>query len=96
MLFRSSGFFQSLETSSEYLAGLGYLSILSVMGTAIAIMLYYKLIQNTSAVFASSVTYLLPVIAVAWGLLDGEAFNIFYLAGAILIFLGIYLIQEKA
>lgn len=91
-----SGFFQTFETTPEHLTGLGYLSILSVMGTAIAIMLYYKLIQNTSAVFASSVTYLLPIIAVAWGLLDGEAFSVFYLAGAILIFLGIYLIQEKA
>lgn len=65
------------------------------MGTAIAMILYYKLIQNTSAVFASTVTYLLPLVAVVWGLLDGEKFSIWYVIGGLLILWGIYLIREK-
>jgi len=91
----SSGFFTEIEYTSQTWQSLGYLSILSVLGTAIAIILYYKLIQNTSPVFASSVTYLLPVIAVMWGLLDGEMFSLWYVIGGILILWGIYLIKEK-
>ncbi len=59
-----SGFFSDFETNPEIWEALGYLSILTVVGTAIAMILYYKLIQNTSAVFASTVTYLLPLVAV--------------------------------
>ena len=90
-----SGFFTNFDTSAEAIESLGYLSILTVLGTAIAIMLYYKLIQNTSPVFASTVTYLLPLIAVIWGLLDGESFSIWYVIGGLLILWGIYLIREK-
>lgn len=90
-----SGFFNDFEASPQSLESLGYLSILTVMGTAIAIILYYKLIQNTTPVFASSVTYLLPLVAVMWGLLDGERFSVWYVIGGFLILWGIYLIREK-
>ncbi len=90
-----SGFFTDIEITPQVWESLGYLSILTVMGTAIAIMLYYKLIQNTTPVFASTVTYLLPLIAVIWGLLDGESFSIWYVIGGLLILWGIYLIREK-
>lgn len=94
ILFNSE-FFNTFNSNPKTWEALGYLGILTILGTAIAIILYYKLIQNTSPVFASSVTYLLPVIAVIWGLLDGEEFSIWYLLGGILIFIGIYLIREK-
>lgn len=90
-----SGFFTDLQDTPETWESLGYLSILTVMGTAIAMILYYKLIQNTTPVFASSVTYLLPLVAVGWGLLDGESFSIWYVIGGLLILWGIYLIREK-
>ena len=90
-----SGFFTEFENTSQTWESLGYLSILTVMGTAIAMILYYKLIQNTTPVFASSVTYLLPLVAVIWGLLDGESFSIWYVLGGLLILWGIYLIREK-
>lgn len=90
-----SGFFKDFQFQGEALQALGYLTILSVFGTAVGIVLFYKLIQSTSAVFASTVSYLLPVIAVIWGILDGEQFTIWYVLGGLLILLGIYLIQEK-
>ncbi len=90
-----SGFFHDIENNPSTWEALGYLSILTVMGTAIAVMLYYKLIQQTSAVFASTVTYLLPLVAVVWGLLDGEKFSMWYVIGGLLILWGIYLIREK-
>ncbi|AFL79620.1 DMT(drug/metabolite transporter) superfamily permease [Aequorivita sublithincola DSM 14238] len=90
-----SGFFSHFEANPQTWEALGYLSVLTVVGTAIAMILYYKLIQKTSAVFASTVTYLLPLVAVIWGLLDGEKFTIYYVIGGLLILWGIYLIREK-
>lgn len=90
-----SGFFTSFEANPKTWEALGYLSILTVIGTAIAMILYYKLIQNTTPVFASTVTYLLPLVAVVWGLLDGEKFSIWHVIGGLLILWGIYLIREK-
>lgn len=90
-----SGFINTSVNHPESLTALGYLSILTILGTAIAMILYYKLIQSTSPVFASSVTYLLPIVAVVWGLIDGEEFSIWYVVGGLLILWGVYLIREK-
>ena len=90
-----SGFFRDFQGTSTQLEGLGYLGILSVVGTALAMLLYFRLIQTTSAVFASMVTYLIPVVAVFWGILAGESFNIWYTLGGLLILAGIYMVQEK-
>ena len=48
---------------------------LGVFGTALAQLLHYKLISQTSALFASSPTYIIPVVAVFWGIFDGESFH---------------------
>ncbi|GGW53288.1 drug/metabolite transporter (DMT)-like permease [Winogradskyella epiphytica] len=90
-----TGFVQNFEMKPEYLEPIGYLTFLTVFGTAIAMLLYYKLIQNTSAVFASSVSYLLPIVAVIWGIIDGEKFTFWYILGGVMILIGIYLIREK-
>lgn len=76
-------------------SGIGFLGILSVMGTALAMLLYYKLIQITSAVFASTVTYLIPLVSIFWGLMEGEPFTLWHAAGGLLILTGIYMVQEK-
>ncbi|MFB9058265.1 DMT family transporter [Mariniflexile ostreae] len=91
----ASGFFTNFQSNPQTWGAMGYMMILGVLGTAICGVLYYKLIQDVSPVFASTVTYLLPVVAVAWGLLDGEKFTIWYLLGAVLILVGIYLIREQ-
>ncbi|MFD1160943.1 DMT family transporter [Hwangdonia seohaensis] len=90
-----TGFIQSFEIKPENIQPLGYLVFLTTFGTAIAMLLYYKLIQNTSAVFASTASYLLPVVAVIWGIIDGEKFTFWYVLGGVLILIGIYLIREK-
>ncbi|MGB6094158.1 MAG: DMT family transporter [Moheibacter sp.] len=90
-----SGFFNEFTASSEQLRGLGFVAILGLIGTATAMILYYKLIQMTSAIFASTVTYLMPVIAVMWGFLDGEKLTWLHICGGMLILIGVYLIQVK-
>ena len=90
-----SGLVSGFDKMDAHLADVGYLALLSVLGTALAMLLYFRLIQITSAVFASMVTYLIPIIAVFWGIVAGESFNVWYAFGGILILSGIYMVQEK-
>ncbi|MDX1278325.1 DMT family transporter [Oceanihabitans sediminis] len=95
VILYATGFVQNFEMQDAYVEPFIYLLFLTTFGTAIAMLLYYKLIQNTSAVFASSVSYLLPIVAVIWGVIDGEKFTFWYILGGVLILIGIYLIREK-
>jgi len=95
ILLGFSGFFTEFQASSEQIKGLGYISILALLGTAGAMILFYKLIQMTSAIFASTVTYLMPVVAVVWGFMDGERLSQQHIFGGILILAGVYMIQMK-
>lgn len=74
---------------------LGYITILAVIGTASAVMLFNVLIKRTNAIFASSVTYLIPVVALGWGMLDGEKVGVIHLMAIMLILAGIFLINRK-
>ena len=64
--------------------------LLSIFGTLIAWGLFYKLIQRTDALFGASVTYLIPIVAIAWGLFDGETVSIIQIGGMMLILAGVY------
>lgn len=90
-----TNFFKGFESNSETWEAMGYLIILAIWSTAICGVLYYKLIQKASPIFASTVTYLSPAVAVFWGLVDGEKFTIWYLVGGVLILISIYLIREQ-
>jgi len=91
-----TGFFDNFTGAAAQWKGLGFVAILGLVGTAIAMILFYKLIQMTSAIFASVVTYLMPVIAVLWGILDGEKLTWVHGLGGLLILSGVYLIQMKS
>jgi drug/metabolite transporter (DMT)-like permease len=69
--------------------------LLSFFGTALAKILFNKLIQISSPVFASSVTYSMLIVSVIWGILDGELFNFYQAVATILIILGVYLSNKK-
>jgi drug/metabolite transporter (DMT)-like permease len=90
-----SGFFETVFDSEEMQISLGYVAILSLFGTAFAKVVFNKLVQIASPVFASSVTYTMPIVAVAWGLIDGEAFNFWQVIAAVIILLGVYLANRK-
>ncbi len=74
---------------------LGYVSILGVMSTAIAMGIFNKLIQITTPLFTSSVTYLIPIVAVVWGLWDGEILLIGHYLGMFGILTGVYIANRK-
>jgi drug/metabolite transporter (DMT)-like permease len=72
-----------------------FVMILGVVGTGIANVLFFKLIQMSSPVFATSVTYLIPVVAFFWGLLDNETLTSVQCMGAFVILAGVYLSAKK-
>ena len=91
-----SGFFDLEFRNNDLLYdSLLYVSLLSFFGTAMAKILFNKLIQISSPVFASSVTYSMLIISVLWGILDGELFNINQAVATILIIIGVYLSNKK-
>lgn len=69
-------FTHTLQTAEGVWTGLGAVAVLAVFGTGLALILFNKLVQETDAVFASSVTYLIPLVAVLWGIFDGEQFTL--------------------
>jgi drug/metabolite transporter (DMT)-like permease len=72
-----------------------FVMILGVVGTGIANIIFFKLIQMSSPVFATSVTYLIPIVAFFWGLLDGEMLTPVQFFGAFIILIGVYLSSKK-
>lgn len=94
-LFTFTDFTLKLSNHPQALTGLGYVAILAIGGTALALMLFNKLLKMTDPVFASSVTYLIPIIAVLWGFLDGEKLGWSYLLWVLLVLTGIILVSAK-
>lgn len=73
----------------------GFIALLGLMSTAVATVLFNKLVKTHSPLFASSVTYLIPIVAVMWGVLDGEHLYLGHYVGMILIIGGVYLANRK-
>ncbi|TRX13113.1 DMT family transporter [Flavobacterium gawalongense] len=89
-----SGFFDVIHVGKVQHSVL-FIMILGVVGTGIANILFFKLIQMSSPVFATSVTYLIPVVAFFWGLLDNEMLTPVQFFGAFIILIGVYLSAKK-
>lgn len=75
--------------------GLGYVTILSLGGTVAASVLFFHLVQIRDAIFASMVSYLIPIVALTWGLLDGETISAIHGVGMFLILIGVFLTRKK-
>lgn len=88
-------FTEHLTQHPEGWASLGYILILGIVGTALAVLLFNMMIKETSALFASSVTYLIPIFAIMWGVLDGESFNFMQASFVAFILIGISLINRR-
>lgn len=90
-----SGFFTEFESNPAVYTALGYLLVLSVLGTAVANLFFNRLIQLASPVFAASVTYLIPLVAVLWAVWDGEIMNGYQLLGGVIILFGVWLVKKR-
>lgn len=68
--------------------------VLGVVGTSIASILFYMLIKRSTIIFASMVTYGIPVIAVAWGVYFGESISILQIGSLFIILAGVYIVNK--
>lgn len=91
----STDFIYVANTHPQGLSSLGYVFILGAVGTALSVALFNVLIRQTTAIFASSVTYLIPIVAIIWGIVDGETIFPMQLLFISLIITGIYLVNKK-
>lgn len=90
-----TGFLHKVTSDPGALRGLGYIAILAVIGTGMALIAFNKLVKMASPVFAASVTYLSPIVAVLWGALDHEKFSFLAFLWMAVILAGIFLVNKK-
>jgi len=96
IVFYFSDFDVNSLKNQETINSVIYVLILAVFGTALAKILFNKLIKISSPVFASSVTYSMLIVSIFWGLVDGEKFSIYQLIATIIIILGVLLTNKKS
>lgn len=84
----------TFKVNDASISALGYITILAIVGTGIAKVIFNRLVQISTPVFSSSVTYLIPIIAVMWGIFDGENLHYLQLVGGITILFGVYLVNK--
>ncbi|MFP3592120.1 DMT family transporter [Chryseobacterium sp. SIMBA_038] len=90
-----TGFFSEFNFSKDNLTGLMFVSLLSVFGTGLAMTMNYRLLKVSTPLFASTVTLLMPIVAIIWGILDGEKLTVLQFVGASIIIAGLIFLRAK-
>ena len=78
------------------LQGLGFVAIITVIGNGLAMMMNYKLLSISTPLFVFFLTLLMPIVAIIWGILDGEKLTAVQTIGAIIILAGLIFLRSKA
>jgi len=94
-LFLFTDFTTTLTTAPGAWKAFGYVVLLALMSTAVANLLFVKLLRISTPLFASSVTYIMPIVAVMWGVIDGEKLLPGHFIGMAAILAGVYLANKK-
>lgn len=90
-----TGYFQLALAEENYLYSTLASVVLGIMGTALATVLFYMLVKKEGPLFASLVTYGIPVVAVVWGLLYGETITLAEIGCLVIILSGVYMVNKK-
>ena len=88
-------FFELTHYSSKIEWSVFYVAILGVIGTGVAMIIFNKLVQISDPVFTTSVTYTIPLVALGWGILDGEVFSLWELISAFIILIGVFIVNRS-
>lgn len=88
-------FTTKVTSHPQALPALGYIVLLGAMSTSVATILFNLLVKISNPLFTSSVTYIIPIVAVGWGLLDGEQLLLGHFIGMAAIIGGVYLANKK-
>ncbi|MBK9107779.1 MAG: EamA family transporter [Saprospiraceae bacterium] len=89
-----NGSFQQIPISLAQDNSFYHLLALSLLGSALAMTLFNILIQRVHVLFASSVTYLMPLVAIIVGWMDGESILWNDLVGFLCILIGVLITNE--
>jgi drug/metabolite transporter (DMT)-like permease len=95
IILTATGYFQLPLLEQTYLHSTLAAALLGIMGTAVATVLFYMLVKKEGPLFASLVTYGIPIIAVIWGLLYGETITLAEIGCLIIILAGVYMVNKK-
>ncbi|NPA67056.1 MAG: DMT family transporter [Chlorobi bacterium] len=90
--------FTDLQTSfakPEALKDLMYIALLAFGSSAVAVSLFYLLLDYVDIVFASLTTYIIPIFAIFWGIFDGEKISFMQIFYMLIIFAGVYLVNKN-
>jgi len=91
-----TGFFKTEVITSDIVqTSMLYLVLLAIFGTGIAKVMFNRLVQISTPIFSSSVTYTIPIVALIWGVLDGERLNIVQVLATGVILLGVFLANRR-
>lgn len=93
LLALQSGLPEKLSTDPHAWGALGHVAVLAVMSSAVALVLWNMLLQRTTAIGASMVTYLMPVVAIGWGVLDHESLSWMQVGMIALVLGGVWLVS---
>ena len=88
-------YFETFKATNTNIMALVYMIVLSVFGTAIAKIMFNRLVQISTPIFSSSVTYIIPIVAVTWGILDGEKILFTQFISGLIILFGVYLVNKS-
>ena len=83
-------------SNPDALLNLFYVSILAIFSSVIAVTIFTVLIKYTTTLFASSVTYIIPIFAIFWGVFDGESISLLQIIFTIIIIFGVYLVNKSS
>ena len=95
ILFGFTDFWQTTQQNTNSLPSLISVMLLGIVGSGISSIIFYKLLQISSPLFASSVTYIIPIVGVSLGVLSGESIGFWHLAGMSLIIGGVLMMNKS-
>ncbi len=82
--------------SPEMWSSLAAIAFLGLVGTSLSMVVFNRLIAMTTPLFAASTTYVIPIVALAWGLVFGEELLFNHYIGMVTILVGVWMVNRKA
>jgi drug/metabolite transporter (DMT)-like permease len=94
-LLFGTDFISKMTTIPDASLAFAAITLLGIMSTSIALVIFNGLVRMTNPIFTSSVTYLIPLVAVGWGVWDGEVLLIGHFLGMIIVLAGVFIANAK-
>ncbi|HXP50687.1 MAG TPA: DMT family transporter [Bacteroidia bacterium] len=91
----STDFVQRISSGRPAVISFFYIVLLGVFGTGVSQIMFNKLLKTSSVLFTASITYFIPIVAILWGILDGERLGMIQVLGFAAVIAGVFLINKR-